>query len=315
MGKESPFSKLFDNIVASLRLDIDANKTETIDAWGMCYEKVTNDDELKAIKKARIVDAHTGDSWESNEKGYAHIEAKVGRKLTLILEREGYAKVQTATIVVPKGGLKGFFNEITFQTPSTILYKALRAGLGLPKPGCSHIVTTVQPIGHNMHQDKGMPGVEVFLLDKDANEIPTDIYLGQFLGEYSEWVRPLTAVKLKNLSEYMNKKGSKSKLFNSIASGLNDLGEKLKYNLTSKDGAAIFLNVPQGGYILNARKEGVTFSTALVEILPNSPEFINISPPQAPHEISPEEISAEKHKHINQINLIIRGNKQKKALI
>jgi len=257
---------------------------ETIDVWAMCYERISDNDLDKSITGGKITDLHTGESWETDENGYAYINVQKGRKITLAFDKVGYARVQTATVIVPKGGLKGQFNELSFQTPSIKLYNLLKTGLGHPQPGCSHIVTTIQPDGHNMHRDKGVEGARVFLCDKKNTKIEAQVYLGQIFNEYSEWVAPILALKLAEAGDNLGK--TDNKFLKSLSESLKNFSSRIKYRHTSKDGAAIFLNVPKGEYVITAQKDGMRFSKALVEVLDGSPEFINVAPPQSPHEIA-----------------------------
>jgi hypothetical protein len=83
------------------------------------------------------------------------------------------------------------------------------------------------------------------------------VYLGTFLGK-TEWIRPILSVRLPFLRA------------------------ALAHKATSFDGGAIFMNVPPGDYIFEARKNGVTISSAAMTIYPNSPNVINVSPPWVP---------------------------------
>jgi hypothetical protein len=232
-------------------------KKVPVTVWVKQYET------SKPIADADITDMSTGERWRTDKDGYAHLDVEPGRKLTLKFNKASFPPVQTATVTVPPHGLKGDDHEITFQVPGRKLYKALRAVFGKPKKGMHHVVTTVSALGHTLHDDIGEAGVALTLKSKDAKVIRDDaVYLGTAFGK-TEWLRPIATARIPGLKRFRHK-------------------------ATSHDGGAMFLNVPPGDYILEARKMGkdgkpVLFTVAELVVSKDSPELINISPPHSPH--------------------------------
>ena len=275
MKNKSFFSRI-GNLVS------DAQKTAKVDVWAMCYERIDGDDDHKGIggyhksgimggfkeeRGAEIINLRTGEVWETDEHGYAYFKAKPGPELTLAMIHKDYATVQGPTVKVPPTGLTGRFNEMTFQTPTLGLYNLLMTALKKPDEGNSHIVSTIQKAGYNMHIDRGMDGARVYLYDEKGNKKESDLYLGQLFGLYTDWFNPIFSVWAKN-------------------AGLDTLKKFFKEDHTSLDGAAMFLNTPPGRYIMRAEKPGYEFTEATVDVIPNlSPNFINVSPPHSPHVI------------------------------
>ncbi|HTK85420.1 MAG TPA: hypothetical protein VL625_10075 [Patescibacteria group bacterium] len=209
------------------------------------------------IGDAEIVDLPTGERWKTGADGYAHVMAEPGRIITPVLEKEGYPRMQGPTVTIPPDGLNDADHEITLQVPGNGVYRALMTAFGKPQPGRHHVVTTVSALGKNLHDDEGEKGVSVTLRSADGASRNDAVYLGTFLGK-TEWIRPILSVRLPFLRA------------------------ALAHKATSFDGGAIFMNVPPGDYIFEARKNGVTISSAAMTIYPNSPNVINVSPPWGP---------------------------------
>jgi|GEM_PF-6961725 len=277
--------RFFSNIYNRVKNTFSSKQMAAVDMWTMCYNSLSDKDSERAIPYATVTDLHTGEQWVSGKDGYIKTNLEVGRKLSLMFNASAeYPDTQTATVTVPKEGLTGRDNEITFQVPSDWLYHVLKKSFGEYKEGHCHVVTTVQEYGKNMHDDDGLAGAKAKLIsEKDNKVLDTDMYLGQ-IGKYTEWFRPLIANGISSLSKAFNDK-KLIKPVRTIVDKISEFGEDLKCKSTSHDGAAIFFNVPQGEYKLVAEKQGVEFTSSRIEVLPNSPVLINVSPPQSPREI------------------------------
>lgn len=236
-------------------------KKTLVKIWAKSYET------SKPIADAEITDIVTGEKWRTGKDGYAEAHVAPGRILSLKFNKASHPGVQTATVTVPADGLKGEDREITLQVPGKKLYKALRVALGKPKSGTHHVVTTVSAAGKNLHDDSGEKDVVVTLRSADGKINRNDaIYLGTVFGK-TEWLRPIAAERVPGL-------------------------KRLRHKSTSRDGGAIFKNVPPGEYILEARKTGkdgkpVIFTTSRVIVFKDSPELINVSPPHSPRVLPP----------------------------
>ena len=218
--------------------------------WAMCYEKIWSDESSvddggKSINNAEIIDLRTRDSWKTGYDGRVYIETYPGRTLTLMMKKKGFGTVQAGTVIVPHTGLTGHFNEITFQTPGNLLYNTLETTLGKTKKDCSHIVTTIQRKPYNMHIDRGEAGARVYLRDLQGKEVEPAQYIGQLIG-ITDWPKFLTSHWLKKI-------------------GAKKLSYKFSESATSPDGAAIFLNVPKGQYVLTVEKKVVFLHSLLLK--------------------------------------------------
>lgn len=222
-----------------------------VDVWAKEYET------RRTIERAEITDLATGQSWTTGKDGYARLMVEPGRKLTLAFNKAGYPGVQTSTVKVPRQGLTGPDHEITLQVVNSKLEKALMWAFGKPKPGMHYVAATVSAKGHNLHNDRGEPGVTVTLRSRDGRIVRTDgIYLHSIFGK-TDWIRPVLAQKFNRFRHH-------------------------RAPFTSHDGGVIFKDVPEGDYILEAKKYGVVIQNAEIRIYKNSPLGINASPPQGP---------------------------------
>jgi hypothetical protein len=193
--------------------------------------------------------------------GRCRSQAVVGERLTAALARRGCQPIQTATIAVPAGGLVGDERAITLQVPLALTYRILRRLLTRPRPGYHHIATTITAAGRTLADcPQGECDAEVELTRLDAGEPPDEppIYLGAIPWIHkTDFGRPLLAA----------------------------LGVRAPLRRTSVDGGVLIANVPRGRYRLGARKPGVRFTAAEIEIRDDSPALINVSPPHAPRVI------------------------------
>lgn len=172
----------------------------------------------------------------------------VGKPITLIFEKWGYKTTQSGTFIVPRDGLTGPHNNITFQIPSIETYYLLATiiGVNFDKDSC-HVVTTVMAYGKTLDDpEQGEPEARITLSPfVDATPFYFDIFKdGPLKGKTNPFTKGLT--------------------------------------LTTKDGGVGFYNLPprEEPYILSAEKNGVAFTQA--QFLCRKDKFINISPPGGP---------------------------------
>jgi hypothetical protein len=215
------------------------------------------------VADAEIIDLPTGEHWKTGPDGYAHCMAEPGRVITPVLQKPGYPRMQGPSVKVPAEGLDGPDREITLQVPGNGLYRTLMTSFGKPAAGLHHVVTTVSANGKNLHDDEGEVGVTVTLRATNGTSYRDDaIYLGSMFGK-TEWIAPILSVRIPFLQAV------------------------LEHRETSFDGGAIFMDVPPGDYIFEARKNGVRISSAAMTIYPDSPALINVSPPWGPKVTGP----------------------------
>ncbi|MBX3708159.1 MAG: carboxypeptidase regulatory-like domain-containing protein [Gammaproteobacteria bacterium] len=172
----------------------------------------------------------------------------VGKPITLIFEKWGYKTTQSGTQLVPRNGLTGPHNNITFQVPSLETYYLLATimGVNFDKDSC-HVATTIMAYGKTMDDDEqGEPDAKV-TLTPNMNETPFyfDIFqAGPLKGKTNPFTKGLIQ--------------------------------------TTKDGGVAFYNLPPRDepYTLSAEKNGVAFTQA--QFICRKDVFINISPPRGP---------------------------------
>ncbi|CEG58120.1 peptidase associated/transthyretin-like domain-containing protein [Legionella fallonii] len=177
---------------------------------------------------------------------FGPFEYPIGQPITLVFEKtgslwSGYKTTQTSTMIVTSEGFnnKDYLKNITFQVPSNIVYKFLFLAMGVTEnPELCQIATTVTALNKTIEDiPQGIAGVTVEITPKiDKNPF----YFGTvpILDITNPFVRTLSA--------------------------------------TTMDGGVAFLNVPEGKYVLEARKEGMTFSQ--VEIQARKGVLVNASP-------------------------------------
>lgn len=172
----------------------------------------------------------------------------VGKPITLLFEKWGYKTTQSGTQIVPREGLTGPHDNITFQIPSLETYYLLAAivGADFDENSC-HVVATITANGKTLDDDEqGEPEAKV-TLTPFVNETPFyfDIFKdGPLKGKTNPFTKGLT--------------------------------------LTTKDGGIGFYNLPPRDepYTLSAEKNGVAFTQA--QFICRKDVFINISPPRGP---------------------------------
>ncbi|VVC76949.1 hypothetical protein AQUSIP_22760 [Aquicella siphonis] len=172
----------------------------------------------------------------------------VGKPITLLFEKWGYKTTQSGTFIVPRDGLTGPHDNITFQIPSIETYYLLSTiiGVDFDKNSC-HVVTTVMAYGKTLDDpEQGEPGAKI-TLTPSVNVTPFyfDIFEeGPLKGKTNPFTKGLT--------------------------------------LTTRDGGVGFYNLPprEEPYTLSAEKNGVMFTQA--RFICRKDVFINISPPGGP---------------------------------
>lgn len=201
------------------------------------------------ISDATISILETGLKVKTNDKGqFGPIFHPVGKPITLVFEKWGYRTTQSATVIVPKEGLTGPYDNITFQIPETTTYYLLAAiiGANIDDNYC-HVTSTVA--GYHKTMDDlphGEAGVKVTLVpDTDVVPFYFDIF----------------------------KEGPLKNYTNPFTRGLTQ---------TTEDGGFAFFNLPPRDepYRIIAEKSGTLFSEA--QFLCHKGEFINLSPPRGP---------------------------------
>lgn len=202
-----------------------------------------------AISNANITILETGEKIKTDKEGkFGPFNYPIGKPITLVIEKFGYKTTQSATIIVPKEGLTGPYDNITFQVPSIETYYVLASIIGAKiDDNACHVVTTITAYHKTMDEaPQGEVDAKVTLLP-DLNVTP--FYFGVF------------------------KSGPLKDKTNPFIKGLTQ---------ASEDGGATYFNLPpsEKPYIISATKEGLTFSEAQFLCRPGA--FINISPPRGP---------------------------------
>ena len=208
------------------------------------------------IADATITVLESGQQYKTNTDGrFGPIKWPIGSPITLVFEKEGYHKTQSATVIVPAEGLTGPLREISFQVPSHFAFAFMvkATGVTIDPKACQVTGTVTAFEKHLGHLPHGEAGVTV-TLTPDTGIKP--FYFGIF-----HWfpLKHKTNPFLRHLTE------------------------------TSADGGFGFLNVPPSEipYTVTAKKEGIIFSTATF-IANKEGTFINLSPPQGPASNTPE---------------------------
>src|SRR3990167_263212 len=98
-----------------------------------------------ALSNATITILETGEKIKTDKEGhFGPISYPIGKPITLVFEKFGYKTTQSATVMVPREGLTGPYNNITFQVPSLETYYLLSSIIGakVDDKAC-HVVVTV----------------------------------------------------------------------------------------------------------------------------------------------------------------------------
>lgn len=202
-----------------------------------------------ALPNATITILETGEKYKTDANGnFGPIYYPIGKPITLVFKKWGYKTTQSATMTVPKEGLQGPHENISFQVPSSLtfyLYSKI-VGARFDENSC-HVATTVTALNKTLNDERqGEMGATIKLIPT-TNDKPFyfDIFKTGFLKNYTNpFTRTLTQV--------------------------------------SADGGAGFFNLPprEQPYIMQAYKNGVKFTE--VKFICRKNAFINMSPPQGP---------------------------------
>ncbi|OGT45893.1 MAG: hypothetical protein A3E83_02275 [Gammaproteobacteria bacterium RIFCSPHIGHO2_12_FULL_41_20] len=202
-----------------------------------------------AISNATITILETGEKIKTDKTGhFGPISYPIGKPITLTLEKFGYKTTQSATVFVPREGLTGPYNNITFQVPSIETYYVLASVIGakIDDKAC-HVVATITAYHKTMDDAPQGEAAAKITLIPDTQQLP--FYFGMFeSGPLKGKTNPFT----KGLTQ------------------------------TSEDGGLAFFNLPPRDqpYTISASKPGLGFTEA--QFLCRPGVFINISPPHGP---------------------------------
>tara|TARA_R110000868_G_scaffold244441_8_gene500764 strand:+ start:2066 stop:2830 length:765 start_codon:yes stop_codon:yes gene_type:complete len=201
------------------------------------------------LANAKVTVLETGHKFRTDKRGhFGPFQYPVGQPVTLLFEKWGYKTTQSSTIMVPRGGLAGNYDNITFQAPSleTFYFLSNIVGATIDDNSC-HVTSTITAYHKTLHDVPQGEENAVVTLTPAVNEVPFyfGIYeSGPLKGKTNPFTRGLTK--------------------------------------TSEDGGVAFFNLPprEQPYVMSATKNGVKFSEALFICKKGS--FINISPPRGP---------------------------------
>lgn len=201
------------------------------------------------IPGAKITVMETGQTVETDPRGhFGPINHPIGTPITLVLEKSGYVTTQSGTFIVPKQGLIGPYDNITFQVPSTYVYYLLKKAVGAYEdPESCHLTSTI------------------IAYHKTLDDIPQ--------GEADATVSITPNVKETPFYFDIFKSGPLKGKTYPFPTGITK---------TSDDGGIAYFNLPPRDepYTLSAQKDGVTFNS--VQFICRKGAFINISPPGGP---------------------------------
>lgn len=201
------------------------------------------------LADATITILETGLTIKTDAKGhFGPIFYPIGKPITLVFEKLGYKTTQSGTVMVPKSGLTGPYDNITFQVPSLETYYLLAAIVGakINDENC-HVTSTITAYHKTMDDDP-------------QGEVNAKVSLTPYINEIPFYFDIFTEGPLKGKT-------------NPFTKGLVQ---------TSEDGGVAFFNLPPSDapYTLSAVKAGVIFSET--RFLCRKGAFINISPPRGP---------------------------------
>lgn len=201
------------------------------------------------LANATITVLETGQKFTTDNTGhFGPFEYPVGKSITLQFEKWGFKTTQSDTVIVPRNGLNGPYDNITFQVPSTISYYLLAKIIGatIDENSC-HLASTITAYHKTLHDIPQGIADAVVTLSPSTSEQPF------YFGIYESGL-------------------------------LKDKTNPFKHDLTktSEDGGVAFFNLPPRDqpYVISAEKDGVVFSKAT--FLCKKGAFINISPPRGP---------------------------------
>lgn len=203
----------------------------------------------EVIPDATITVLESGLTLKTDKDGrFGPFYHPIGQRLTLEISKSGYVTTQSATVTVPKDGLIGPYDNITFQVPSTYVFYVLSktVGANLDDNNC-HVTATVTAYHKTMD-------------DIPQGEKGAVVMLEPFTKQKAFYFDIFTSGPLKGKTY-------------PFPTGLT---------VTSDDGGVAFFNVmpSEKPYRMIAVKAGVQFSDA--EFTCQKGKFINISPPRGP---------------------------------
>jgi hypothetical protein len=203
----------------------------------------------EVLDNATITILETQQKFQTDADGkFGPINYPIGNPITLVISKDGYIQTQSATIVMPKEGLIGPYDNITFQVPSNYVYLFLKTAIGATEnPGDCHVTATV--LAYHKTMDDLPQGEENATVSLTPYVKQTPFYFDIFKsGPFKDKTYP-------------------------FPTGITK---------TSKDGGIAFFNVPARAepYRMTAAKDGVVFSDAY--FICRKDVFINISPPRGP---------------------------------
>ncbi len=201
------------------------------------------------LANGTITVLETGKKYQTDNNGhFGPFLYPVGKPITLEFEKWGYKTTQSSTVVVPREGLAGPYDNLTFQVPSVETYYLLAKVIGaqIDDESC-HVTTTITAY------------------HKTLDDLPQ--------GEEQAIVTLTPYVKTNPFYFGIYESGPLKGKTNPFERGLTR---------TSEDGGAAYFNVPprEEPYVLSAYKKGVKFTDATFVCRKGS--FINISPPRGP---------------------------------
>jgi hypothetical protein len=201
------------------------------------------------LSNATITILETGEKLTTDEHGhFGPFRYPIGKPITLQFEKFNYKTTQSGTFIVPKEGLTGDYNNITFQIPSIESFYLLKTIVGGKEHADDcHVTTTI--IKYHKTMDDIPQGEEGAKLTLSPAVDETPFYFDIF------------------------KSGPLKDKTNPFSKGLT---------ATSDDGGAAYFNLPasEEPYTLSAEKDGKKFTD--VKFICHKGAFINISPPTGP---------------------------------
>lgn len=209
------------------------------------------------VRNAKITVLETGQTFTTNQVGRFAFCTLPRQQITLLLNKssqsplDNFYPVQSATVQVPTHGLRGKFQEITFQVPREMTFNVLKEIFSYQhhielNPNRCTVGATLTAFNKTLADDpQGEPGSTILLWHNNRLiKNPPVFYVGILFGKT----------------------------------------DPLQTNLksSSADGGAIIYNLPPSNklYYLSASKPGKRFST--VAFLCRANSFINLSPPYGP---------------------------------
>jgi hypothetical protein len=208
---------------------------------------------INPISDAKITILENGEQITTDKNGhFGPIQWPIGKPLTMVIEKPGYRTTQSATVIVPPGGLTTPYNNITLQPIDLLTFYLFEFAMGktLNEEDC-HVATTITAY-HKILGD--LPQGEshsIAQLSPATNETPH--YFGVFTsGPMKDYPNPF----VRGLTE------------------------------TSVDGGLVYANLEPRDtpYTISAFKPNISFTQA--QFICRKGMFINLSPPTGPSAIS-----------------------------